>query len=118
MPETTTEEELLQKINELNEDDEIDGFIVQLPLPKHIDEQKVLLAVDARKDVDGFHPENFGRMALDMQAFIPVTPFGIMELLRRYEVDTPGEAHRCYRAKSYRRAPHEYPYEPKRKPRE
>ncbi len=91
MPESTSEEELLAKVQELNENDDIDGYIVQLPLPKHIDEQKVLLAVDSEKDVDGFHPENFGKMALDMQAFIPATPYGIMELLERYGVDTQGK---------------------------
>ena len=91
MDEDTTEEVLLKTINNLNNDPEIDGFIVQLPLPKHIDEEKVLLAVDPDKDVDGFHPTNFGRMALDMESFIPATPFGIMELLRRNEVDTQGK---------------------------
>ena len=91
MPNTTTEIELLKKIKELNENDEIDGFIVQLPLPKQIDEQKVLMAVDPSKDVDGFHPENFGKMALDMTTFIPATPFGILELLERYGVETKGK---------------------------
>ena len=91
MDEDTSEEVLLKTIDNLNNDDEIDGFIVQLPLPKHIDEEKVLLAVDPDKDVDGFHPTNFGRMALDMESFIPATPFGIMELLRRNEVDTQGK---------------------------
>ena len=91
LPEATTEEELLEKIDELNTNDDIDGFIVQLPLPKHIDEQKVLLAVDPDKDVDGFHPANFGKMALEMESFIPATPFGIMELLKRYEVATSGK---------------------------
>ncbi len=91
MPESTSEEELLAKVEELNTNDSIDGYIVQLPLPKHIDEQKVLLAVNSKKDVDGFHPENFGKMALDMQAFIPATPYGIMELLERYQVDTQGK---------------------------
>lgn len=91
LPEDTSEESLLQKVHELNENDDIDGFIVQLPLPKQIDEEKVLLAVDPDKDVDGFHPENFGKMALDMPAFIPATPFGIMELLDRYKVDTEGK---------------------------
>lgn len=91
LPEATTEEELLEKIHELNTNDDIDGFIVQLPLPKHIDEQKVLLAVDPDKDVDGFHPANFGKMALEMESFIPATPFGIMELLKRYEVPTSGK---------------------------
>jgi methylenetetrahydrofolate dehydrogenase (NADP+)/methenyltetrahydrofolate cyclohydrolase len=91
LPEDTSEEELLKLVNELNTDPEIDGYIVQLPLPKHIDEQKVLLAVDPDKDVDGFHPANFGKMALDMESFISATPFGIMELLRRYEVDVEGK---------------------------
>lgn len=91
MPETTSELELLKKIKELNENDDIDGFIIQLPLPPQIDTQKVLLSVDPNKDVDGFHPENFGKMALDMSTFIPATPFGILELLRRYEVETKGK---------------------------
>ena len=91
MPSTTTEIELLKKIKELNENDAIDGFIVQLPLPEQIDEQKVLMAVDPSKDVDGFHPENFGKMALDMTTFIPATPFGILELLERYGVETKGK---------------------------
>ncbi len=91
LPEDTSEETLLNKINELNLDDSLDGFIVQLPLPKHIDEQKVLLAVSPKKDVDGFHPENFGRMALEMESYIPATPFGIMELLKRYRVETAGK---------------------------
>ena len=77
MPSSITEVELLKKIKELNENDDIDGFIVQLPLPDHVDTQKVLMAVDPSKDVDGFHPENFGKMALDMTTFIPATPFGI-----------------------------------------
>jgi methylenetetrahydrofolate dehydrogenase (NADP+)/methenyltetrahydrofolate cyclohydrolase len=91
LPSTTTEIELLNKIKELNENDDIDGFIVQLPLPDQIDEQKVLMAVDPSKDVDGFHPENFGKMALDMSTFIPATPFGILELLERYGVETKGK---------------------------
>lgn len=91
LPHTTTEVELLNKIDELNHDDEIDGFIVQLPLPPQINEQKVLMAVDPSKDVDGFHPENFGKMALDMSTFIPATPFGILELLERYKVETKGK---------------------------
>ena len=82
---------LMLKIKELNENEDIDGFIVQLPLPKQIDTQKVLMAVDPGKDVDGFHPENFGKMALDMSTFIPATPFGILELLQRYDVDTKGK---------------------------
>ena len=91
LPEETTEEELLDHINKLNNNPEIDGYIVQLPLPKHIDEQKVLLTVDPDKDVDGFHPTNFGKMAQDMPVFIPATPFGIMELLKRYNVETSGK---------------------------
>jgi methylenetetrahydrofolate dehydrogenase (NADP+)/methenyltetrahydrofolate cyclohydrolase len=91
LPATISELELLKKIEELNQDDDIDGFIVQLPLPKQIDEQKVLMAVDPSKDVDGFHPENFGKMALDMSTFIPATPFGILEILERYNVETAGK---------------------------
>ena len=91
LPSTISELELLKKIEELNQDDNIDGFIVQLPLPKQIDEQKVLMAIDPSKDVDGFHPENFGKMALDMTTFIPATPFGILELLERYNVETAGK---------------------------
>ncbi|WP_431123043.1 bifunctional methylenetetrahydrofolate dehydrogenase/methenyltetrahydrofolate cyclohydrolase FolD [Flagellimonas flava] len=91
LPEETSEEELLSQVQALNANPDIDGYIVQLPLPKHIDEQKVLMAVDPDKDVDGFHPTNFGKMALDMESFIPATPFGIMELLRRYDVDTSGK---------------------------
>src|SRR5690606_9551884 len=90
MPETTSELELLKKIKELNEDENIDGFIVQLPLPSQIDTQKVLLTIDPSNDVDGFHPENFGKMALYMSIFIPDTTFGILELLQRYNVDTKG----------------------------
>lgn len=91
LPEDTSEEELLRKVHQLNADEAIDGYIVQLPLPKHINEQKILMAVDPDKDVDGFHPTNFGKMALDMDSFISATPFGIMELLRRYDVDTEGK---------------------------
>ncbi|PKB17535.1 bifunctional 5,10-methylenetetrahydrofolate dehydrogenase/5,10-methenyltetrahydrofolate cyclohydrolase [Flavobacterium sp. 5] len=91
LPETITESDLLTKIKELNEDDNLDGYIVQLPLPKHIDEQKILMAIDPDKDVDGFHPANFGKMALDMETFLPATPFGIMELLERYKVETAGK---------------------------
>ena len=91
MPSTTTEIELLKKIEELNQNDQIDGFIVQLPLPEQIDTQKILMAIDPSKDVDGFHPENFGKMALDMTTFIPATPFGILELLERYNVQTKGK---------------------------
>ena len=91
LSEETTEAELLAKIAELNQDDTLDGYIVQLPLPKHIDEEKVLLAIDPKKDVDGFHPSNFGRMALELETFIPATPFGIMQLIERYDIDTQGK---------------------------
>ena len=91
LPSTTSEIELLSKIKELNENDDIDGFIVQLPLPIQIDTQRILMAIDPSKDVDGFHPENFGKMALDMTTFIPATPFGILELLERYNVETKGK---------------------------
>ena len=91
LPESISEKELLTKVNELNNDDKIDGYIVQLPLPKHIDTQKVLMAVDPKKDVDGFHPTNFGKMALKLPTFISATPNGIMELLKRYKVSTEGK---------------------------
>lgn len=91
LEENTSESELLKKIEELNQDANLDGYIVQLPLPKHINEEKILLAIDPEKDVDGFHPSNFGRMALEMDAFIPATPFGIMELLERYQIETSGK---------------------------
>ena len=91
LPESTSEQELLNKVYELNNDDKIDGYIVQLPLPKHIDTQKVLMAVDPKKDVDGFHPTNFGKMALKLPTFISATPNGIMELLKRYKVSTEGK---------------------------
>ncbi|WP_289055493.1 bifunctional methylenetetrahydrofolate dehydrogenase/methenyltetrahydrofolate cyclohydrolase FolD [Carboxylicivirga marina] len=86
-----SEEELLNKVKELNNDSDIDGFIVQLPLPKHIDEDKVNETIDPRKDVDGFHPVNVGRMTIGMPAFISATPQGIMELLKRYEIETSGK---------------------------
>jgi methylenetetrahydrofolate dehydrogenase (NADP+)/methenyltetrahydrofolate cyclohydrolase len=91
LPETITENELLAKIADLNEDDNLDGFIVQLPLPKHINEEKILMAIHPDKDVDGFHPTNFGKMALEMETFLPATPFGIMQLLERYKVETAGK---------------------------
>ena len=91
LPNTTSEIELLDKIDELNNNDDIDGFIIQLPLPPQINTQKVLMAVHPDKDVDGFHPTNFGKMALDMSTFIPATPFGILELLERYGVETKGK---------------------------
>ena len=89
--EDATEEELLKKVDELNNDPDVDGFIVQLPLPKHIDEQKVTEAIDYRKDVDGFHPVNVGRLAIGLPCFLSATPNGIMELLARYNIDTKGK---------------------------
>ena len=86
-----TEEQLLAKVEELNNDADVDGFIVQLPLPKHIDEQKVTEAIDYRKDVDGFHPVNVGRLSIGLPCFLSATPNGIMELLRRYNIDTKGK---------------------------
>jgi methylenetetrahydrofolate dehydrogenase (NADP+) / methenyltetrahydrofolate cyclohydrolase len=86
-----TEAELLEIVEQLNNDPDIDGFIVQLPLPKHIKEENITLAIDHRKDVDGFHPINFGRMAQGMPAFLPATPFGIMEILRRHNIETSGK---------------------------
>jgi methylenetetrahydrofolate dehydrogenase (NADP+)/methenyltetrahydrofolate cyclohydrolase len=86
-----TEAELLAKVEELNNDPDLDGFIVQLPLPKHISEQKVIETIDARKDVDGFCPENIGRLVLGMPAFLSATPFGIIELLKRYQIPTSGK---------------------------
>jgi methylenetetrahydrofolate dehydrogenase (NADP+)/methenyltetrahydrofolate cyclohydrolase len=91
LPEETSEENLLNEIAILNRSNDIDGFIVQLPLPKHIDEQKVLMAIDPDKDVDGFHPTNVGKMALNLPTFISATPFGILELLDRYNVETSGK---------------------------
>ena len=86
-----TEAELLSKIDELNKDDELDGFIVQLPLPKHISEQKVIEAINPEKDVDGFHPANVGRMVIGLPSYISATPFGIVELLKRYNIETSGK---------------------------
>ena len=86
-----SEDDLLIHIRDLNKDDNLDGYIVQLPLPKHINEERILLAIDPKKDVDGFHPVNFGRMALELNAFIPATPFGIIQLLERYKVPTTGK---------------------------
>ena len=91
LPKTTTEGELLNKVHELNNNNAIDGYIVQLPLPSHIDSQKILIAVDPAKDVDGFHPTNFGKMALNLPTFISATPYGVMELLERYNVETEGK---------------------------
>ena len=90
-PDTICENELLEEIKKLNENEEIDGFIVQLPLPKSIDQEKIIMAIDPKKDVDGFHPENFGKMALEMDSLLPATPFGIMQLLERYNIDTKGK---------------------------
>jgi methylenetetrahydrofolate dehydrogenase (NADP+) / methenyltetrahydrofolate cyclohydrolase len=91
MPATITEKQLLDKILELNKDDEIDGFIVQLPLPKHINEQRVTETIDPKKDVDGFHPSNVGRMALNLPTYLPATPYGIIQLLERYKIETAGK---------------------------
>ncbi len=86
-----TEAELLEVVNSLNNDPDVDGFIVQLPLPKHINEEKITLAIDPKKDVDGFHPVNFGRMALGMPCYLPATPFGIVTMLERYGIETAGK---------------------------
>lgn len=86
-----SEEELLEIIQELNDNDDVDGFIVQLPLPKHIDETKVTLSIDPKKDVDGFHPVNFGRMAQGLPCYLPATPYGILQMLERYKIETSGK---------------------------
>ena len=86
-----SEKKLLDEIKKLNDNPKLDGYIVQLPLPKHINEQTILLAIDPKKDVDGFHPENFGRMALQLNSYIPATPFGIIQLLERHKVPTSGK---------------------------
>jgi methylenetetrahydrofolate dehydrogenase (NADP+)/methenyltetrahydrofolate cyclohydrolase len=91
LPETATEEQVVQAINKLNTDNDIDGFIVQLPLPDHINEQKVTTLIDPKKDVDGFHPVNVGRMALGQPAYISATPYGITQMLEMYDVDTVGK---------------------------
>ncbi len=91
LPEDISEEELLSTIDFLNKDDEVDGFIVQLPLPKHIDVDKVISSIDPAKDVDGFHPMNVGRMAIGQKSFVSATPAGIMELLKRYKIETEGK---------------------------
>lgn len=90
-PADITENELLQLVAQLNDDDELDGFIVQLPLPKHIDADRITLAIDPRKDVDGFHPVNLGNMVLGLPGFLPATPAGIVELLKHYQVPTSGK---------------------------
>lgn len=89
--ESVTEEELLAKIDEMNKDEDLDGFIIQLPLPKHIDEQKITEAVDPSKDVDGFHPVNVGKTSIGLPSFVSATPAGILELLKRYEIETKGK---------------------------
>lgn len=89
--ENVTEEELLKCVDKLNHDDNVDGFIVQLPLPAHIDEEKIIMAVDYKKDVDGFHPINVGRMSIGLPCFISATPLGIMTLLQHYDIDTNGK---------------------------
>lgn len=86
-----TEEELLKVVDELNNDDDVDGFIVQLPLPKHISEEKITEAIDPKKDVDGFHPQNVGRMAIGATAFVSATPQGIVDLIKRYNIPTAGK---------------------------
>lgn len=91
LPESTTEAELLQLIDKFNNDKSIHGVLVQLPLPKHIDEQKVIEAIDYKKDVDGFHPQNIGRLVIGTDCFIPCTPYGIIELLRRTNTETNGK---------------------------
>ena len=90
-PDTVTEDELLAKIKEINADNDIDGLLVQLPLPKHISEEKVIERIDPSKDVDGFHPISMGKLVAGMPTFLPATPAGIMELLERYEIDTEGK---------------------------
>ncbi len=90
-PANISEEELIDVIQMLNDDDDIDGYIVQLPLPGHINDEKITLAIDYRKDVDGFHPMNFGRMAEGMTTFLPATPYGILEMMSRYGIDTDGK---------------------------
>jgi len=91
LPEDITQEQLVHEIELLNRDSDIDGFIVQLPLPKHIDEQEIIMAINPAKDVDGFHPVNVGKMTLDLPALLPATPYGILELLERYHIDTAGK---------------------------
>ena len=91
LPVTISEDELLSEIDKLNKDAALDGFIVQLPLPDHIDESKVTMAINPKKDVDGFHPENIGLMALNLPTFLPATPFGIVQMLERYKVETSGK---------------------------
>ena len=91
LPDTVSQDELIAEIEKWNNDSNLDGFIVQLPLPKHIDQEAVINAIDPNKDVDGFHPMNFGKMALEMETFLPATPYGIMEMLERYNIPTAGK---------------------------
>lgn len=91
LTDTVTEKELLEKVAELNADDDVDGFIVQLPLPKHIDDKKIIESIDPKKDVDGFHPSNVGKMMLNLPSFLPATPFGILQLIERYNIETTGK---------------------------
>lgn len=91
LPNTVSQTELLEVIEKLNQQEDLDGFIVQLPLPSQIDQEEVIEAIDPKKDVDGFHPTNFGKMALDMSTFLPATPFGILEMLERYNIPTRGK---------------------------
>ena len=91
LPEETTEEELLKVVKELNEDKAVNGILVQLPLPKHIDESKVLLAIDSNKDVDGFHPVNVGKMVIGEETFLPCTPAGIIEMLKKTDIEISGK---------------------------
>ncbi len=91
LPDDISQDELLKAIDNLNNDDEIDGFIVQLPLPNHIDEKSVIEAIDPNKDVDGFHPQNVGKMTLNLPSFVPATPKGIVEILKRYNIETEGK---------------------------
>jgi len=89
--ETISEADLLKTVDELNRDESVDGYIVQLPLPAHIDEQKIIMAIDPDKDVDGFHPVNLGKMLVQLPGFLPATPYGIMELIKRYNIETSGK---------------------------
>lgn len=91
LPVSISEEGLLSEIEKLNKDSTLDGFIVQLPLPDHIDESKITMAVNPKKDVDGFHPENIGLMALNLPTFLPATPYGIVQMLERYQIETSGK---------------------------
>jgi methylenetetrahydrofolate dehydrogenase (NADP+)/methenyltetrahydrofolate cyclohydrolase len=91
LPESVTEEELLRTVNKLNRDPDVHGYIVQLPLPRHISDEKVLLAIDPSKDVDGFHPENIGRMVAGLECFLPATPQGILTIFERYNIETEGK---------------------------